>query len=123
MARKKQRKATVVAGNAAADGVTKSQLVRNALAKHTDLGPLELAAKLAEEGLMVSAQFISTVKSNLKAQNRRGRKAGTRAGVSNNRNTQKVSIDGLKRAKQFVAAVGNADRAKTLLSAYTELTN
>ncbi|OAI57155.1 hypothetical protein AYO47_01795 [Planctomyces sp. SCGC AG-212-M04] len=50
----------------------KSQAIRDALAAHPDKSPKDIAEMLGEKGFKMSAQYVSTIKSNM------NRKAGGR---------------------------------------------
>lgn len=98
--------------------VNKSQAIRDALAAHPDKSPKELSEVLKEQGLKVPPTYISTIKSNMKAKGRPGRKKskGVKAkgsgGSTNN---------GLMAAVEFVKASGGLDGAKAALKTVEEI--
>lgn len=100
--------------------VNKSQAVRDYLASHPDAGPTEVCKALADKGIKVSPQQVSTIKSSSK------KKAGKKAGKKPGRRKQaaaggRVSVAELVTAKDFADRVGGVANAQELLAALGKL--
>jgi len=95
--------------------------------EHPDEGPSAISAALSSQGIEVSAQYVSTIKSKFGVagpRKRRGRKASpsavrTRAASGSGRSD--VRYASLMKAKDFVQAVGGIQNAKRILEAYASL--
>ena len=58
-----KKKAKAKSGAAPAKGVSKSKAIREYMAANRNAGPKAVAEALGEQGIKVSAAFVSTVKS------------------------------------------------------------
>jgi hypothetical protein len=89
--------------------VNKSQLIRDMLAAQPSLQPSEIAAELKAQGVKgVSAQYVSTIKSNAKAK-ANGRPMNGRKGKGLNGHA------GLVNAARFIKSIGDPDKAIALV--------
>ena len=55
------------------EAINKSQAILNALEAHPEKSPSEIAEGIKAKGLNVNAQYVSTIKSNAKAKDRKPR--------------------------------------------------
>ncbi|QDT56467.1 hypothetical protein Pan44_45210 [Caulifigura coniformis] len=100
--------------------VNKSQAIRDALAANPDKSPSEIAEMLKSEGITISAQYVSTIKSNAKIKTkrrvmvRRGR-PGRAAGGSNS------SMSTMDAALSLIKAAGGLEQAKNVLSTIEQI--
>ncbi|MCM2374026.1 hypothetical protein [Aporhodopirellula aestuarii] len=112
------------------DGVNKSQAIRDYYAANPKAKPMEVAEAMKAQGINVTAQFVSTVKSNSKkSKTTRGRasakksvakkpaKRATRASKA----TSEVSLDSLLNAKKLVEEMGGVEGARNALSVLEQL--
>jgi hypothetical protein len=100
------------------EAVNKSQAIRDALEAHPDKSPAEIAEGLKAKGLDVSAQYVSTIKSNAKTKGRkttivRRRKAGEGAGRS--------SFGPVQAALHFIREAGGLEQARQALQTVEEV--
>ena len=111
-----------------ADGVNKSQAVREELAKSEDSSPSVIAAALAKRNISVSPAFVSNIKTAMKKKAgaggtpaKRGRRPGS---VNKPKKTADVSLtpnhDLILKAVDLVSAVG-AVEAKRLIDVADKL--
>jgi len=104
--------------------INKSQAVRDYLKSHRRAKPAAVSEALKAEGIDVSPQAVSTVKSNMKKKKggkRRsagGRKAASRK-TSGGGDT--ISVSALLDAKRLVDKLGSVEKAKTALDALGKL--
>ncbi len=104
--------------------VNKSQMIRDALQAHKRKTPSEIAALLKEQGLSVTGQYVSTIKSNWKkARRRNARRALTMRGTARRtRRGGRASADaGISAALAFVRSAGGLANAKTALATLEEI--
>ena len=108
--------------------VNKSQAVRDYAAEHPDAKPAEIAAALAEMGIQVSPQAVSTIKYQAAkkgdAPKRRGRprKAAKATATTTARsNGRSGDLSGLLAAKALADQVGGVEQAKKLLDTLAKL--
>ena len=99
------------------DAVNKSQAIRDALEAHPDKSPSEIAEALKAKGLNVNAQYVSTIKSNAKANGlkRRVVRRKPTAGASRN------GIGPVEAALEFIRAAGGLEAAKHVLQTVDEI--
>jgi len=112
-------------------GVSKSQAIRDYYDTNPKAKPKEVAAELATQGVVVTPQFVSTIRSNTKRKKttkRPGRPAGStsakprgRAPRAASSDAGEVSIDSLLKAKKIVAEMGSVEDAKKALDAFAKL--
>lgn len=122
------------------DGVNKSQMIRDYYEANPSARPLEVAAAMQEQGLNVTAQFVSTVKSNSKKSKktgRRGRPAGSSskqvpatkatknapAAAKRSAASGEVSLDSLLNAKKLINEMGGIENARNALTVLEQLTD
>jgi hypothetical protein len=102
--------------------VNKSQMIRDALAAQPRKTPTEIAELLKEQGLKVSGQYVSTIKSNWKKARRRRRTLTVRGTARRTRGpVDKKSLAGLSAALEFLRSVGGLENAKAALGALEEI--
>lgn len=95
--------------------INKSELIRNALKKHKKKTPMEISAVLkTDHNIDVPAQYISTIKSNMKAK-RSARKLSKKAAGTN--------ADGgaLFAAAALVVKAGGVAQARAALDAVVKV--
>jgi hypothetical protein len=92
--------------------VNKSEAVREALKQYPEKGPTEIAAMLAEKGIKVSAQLVSTIKSKAKGAKpgKRGRKPAAL------KKFESTAHDALDSEFDFVYRVGGILNAEQLIN-------
>jgi hypothetical protein len=91
----------------------KSQAIRDALVANPAKSPSEIAEALKTKGLKVNAQYVSTIKSNMKAKRGGARK------VVRRRKPGRASGTGLgpiEAALTFIRDAGGMEQAKQALS-------
>lgn len=93
--------------------INKSQAIRDALAANPDKSPSEIAEVLKAKGLKISAQYVSTIKSGMKAKHGRARKVVRRRKPGRPSSNGFAPIDA---ALQFITAAGGIEQAKQALS-------
>jgi hypothetical protein len=92
---------------------SKSQAIRDALEANPDKSPSEIAEVLKAKGLKINAQYVSTIKSGMKAKQGRARK------VVRRRKPGRASSNGLapiEAALRFIRDAGGMEQAKQALS-------
>ncbi len=106
----------------AAGGVNKSKVIRDFANKNSSATPKEIVAKLAEQGLELTPQFVSTVLSNARRKEgkpaKRGRGRGRPAGTTK---TALAGVEGIIQAKKFAEKLGGVDAAKAALDALSQI--
>lgn len=119
-------------------GVNKSQLIRDYMAAHPEAGPQAVVEGVkSEHGVEVTAQFVSTIKSNDRRKagapagrrGRRGRRpgaasaasSGAASGASGGATRGNVSPELLLQAKKLVDEMGGINKAKTAVDLLAEL--
>lgn len=111
-------------------GPSKSQAIRDYYDANPKAKPKEVAEELGKQGVSVTPQFVSTIRSTSKKKKkgtgRRGRPPGTgRKTASTPRkssaSSNEVSVDSLVKAKKMVDQVGSVDEAKAALDALSKL--
>jgi hypothetical protein len=108
---------------AAPDKITKSQAVRDYLAKHPRAKPKEIGPAIKEaHGLDVSPQMISMIKSKARRGRGRRRRAAAVAAVGRPRtNSSRITVDDLVTAKKLAGQMGGVSRAQEALAALARL--
>lgn len=91
--------------------VNKSQAIREYFAEHPDAKPKAAAEALAEKGIVVSAAFVSTIRSTAKRKGGRpvGR-PGRKPGIATD-----SSLETLIQAKKLADQMGGVDAARRAL--------
>lgn len=107
--------------------VNKSQAIRDALRANRDKTPLEIAEMLTAKGIEVNAQYVSTIKSNMRKTSKAVRKVrrGIRqAGRKNRLNGASEFGSGLKVIKaavELLKTAGGIEQAKAALATVEEI--
>ena len=99
--------------------VNKTQLIKDALAKNPKASPIEIAEGLKKHG--ISAQYVSTVKSSLKAKKptKTAKKKVAKKKVA--KKSDKVSLGDLVKASRLAEELGGVDKAQEMLNALAKL--
>ena len=99
--------------------VNKTQLIKDALAKNPKASPIEIAEGLKKHG--ISAQYVSTVKSSLKAKKptKTAKKKVAKKTVA--KKSDKVSLGDLVKASKLAEELGGVDKAQEMLNALAKL--
>ena len=100
----------------------KTQAVRQALSANPDKLSKEIAEMLTAEGLQVSANFVSTTKSKLKAKGKRNNPAAAPVpaacpGVA----ADAISVGLLRKAKKLAQELGGVKAAQAAIHALAEI--
>lgn len=98
--------------------VNKSQAIRDALAKNPDKSPSEIAEMLKSDGITITAQYVSTIKSNAKIKTRRkvmGRRGRPRGGATG------AGLGTMGAALALIKAAGGLEQAKNVLSTIEQI--
>jgi hypothetical protein len=103
--------------------VNKSQAIRDALKANRKKSPLEIAGLLKEQGVNVTATYVSNVKFHskgrgLRAMTVRGSARRTRKGKS-----AAASFYGIPSALEFIRAAGGLENAKSILRTVEEISS
>ena len=104
--------------------VNKTQLIKDALAKNPKASPGEIAEGLKNHG--ISAQYVSTVKSSLKAKKptKTAKKKVAKRTVAKKtvaKKSDKVSLGDLVKASRLAEELGGVDKAQEMLNALAKL--
>ncbi len=109
--------------------VNKTQLIKDALAKNPKASPSEIAEGLKNHG--ISAQYVSTVKSSLKAKKptKTAKKKVAKKTVAKKKvakkkvakKSDKVSLGDLVKASRLAEELGGVDKAQEMLNALAKL--
>jgi hypothetical protein len=97
--------------------VNKSQAIRDALAKNPDKSPSEIAEILKADGITITAQYVSTIKSNAKIKTRRkviARRGRPRGGAASGMGTMDAAL-------ALIRAAGGLEQAKNVLSTIEQI--
>jgi hypothetical protein len=98
--------------------VNKSQAIRDALQAHPQRSPLEIAEGLKANGLEVSAQYVSTIKSNAKTKGPKTKSVKRRKPrASPGRN----GFGTFQAALHFIREAGGLDHARRALQTIEEI--
>jgi hypothetical protein len=98
--------------------VNKSQAIRDALQAHPDKSPAEIAESLKAKGLDISAQYVSTIRSNAKTKERKTKIVRRRnPGKSPGRN----GFGTVQAALHFIREAGGLDQARQALQTVDEI--
>jgi hypothetical protein len=107
--------------------INKSQAIREALRANRDKSPIEIVELLKANGIDVSAQYVSTTKSNMRKASqavRNVRRGIQRAGRTSNlvgASHIKKGILVINAAVELVKIAGGADQAKAALATVEEI--
>ena len=103
--------------------VNKTQLIKDFLAENPGTAPKDVAAILSKQGLSVRANYVSTIKTNMKAKKKSGKKAAPKKAVAAKKQvaTDQISLSALLEAKKLAARLGGVEQAKQAISALAQL--
>ena len=110
-----------------AGGVNKSQAIKDYLNANTNAAPKAVVEALAAQGIEVSSQLVSNVKTSLGKKGRRGGRRGRRpgrvaaAGGGRASGGGSLSVQNLLDAKRVVEQVGSIDAVRKALDALESL--
>lgn len=109
------------------DEINKSQAIRDALRANRDKAPSEIAELLKAQGVDVNAQYVSTVKSNMKntskavRNTRRGiQRAGRNSKLAGDNNVKK-GLQVINSAVELVKMAGGIEQAKAALTTVEDI--
>lgn len=105
----------------AAAGPNKSEAIRNYKSSHGSAGPKEISAALNDQGVKVTAGFVSTVLSNAKRKGRKGRRKGGRPKGSGAGVGRKDALSKLVLAKKLSDQLGGVEKARAALDALARI--
>lgn len=97
----------------------KTQLIKEALEKHPDKKPAEIAEQLKKHG--VTATYVSNVKASLGKKAPKTRPSKKKVGRPK-ASEQKVAVSDLVKAKKLADELGGVEKAQALLSTVAKLT-
>lgn len=100
--------------------VNKTQAIKDALESSSSGSPSEIAESLTKSGIKVSAAYVSTVKSDMRRQARKG-KSSKRGSAKSGATGDLVSIANLLEARKFADRIGGIAEARHLLEALKKL--
>jgi hypothetical protein len=100
---------------------TKTQAVRDALKAHPKKPPKEIAELLQAEGWDVKAQFVSVLKSKMKAKKKRPAAPAPEAAATPAVPKDAVSLGLLRKAKKLAAELGSIKEAKAAIDALAQI--
>lgn len=128
MAKETVKESTAPAVSAADAGgkVNKSQLVRDFLQKNPKATPKSIAQALAEQGVVVTPNYVSIVKFQMKRSRGRVRKPvvapdAVESKPIEQKVTEKFSLETLIQAKKLAEALGGVDNARQALAALSKI--
>ncbi|GAA4461990.1 MULTISPECIES: hypothetical protein [Novipirellula] len=110
-------------------GVNRAKAIRDYYKAHPNAKPLQVSAELKKQGIEVTAQYVSTIRSNSKRQQgevgKPGRPSGKKAGgeaaakpaKTTNHRKQKVSLPLLVRLKHLTREFGGIAETRAALDA------
>jgi hypothetical protein len=99
--------------------VNKSQAIRDALAAHPDKSPSEIADVLKADGIVISAQYVSTIKSNAKIKTKR--KVMVRRGRPARVSVTASGMGTMDAALALIKAAGGLENAKNVLATVEQI--
>jgi hypothetical protein len=105
----------------AAAGPNKSKAIRDYKSSHSGAGPKDIAAALAEQGVKVTAGFVSTVLSNAKRRGKKGRRKGGRPAGTGAKPGRKDALSQLVLAKKMSDQFGGLEKARAALNALAQI--
>jgi hypothetical protein len=108
------------AGAAAKGEVNKSKAIRDYVAANPKDGPKAVAVALGEQGIDVSAAFVSTVKSTAKRR-KKGRRVGRPRATKTAKAGATFTVSELLQAKKLSEEVGGIEKAKAAIDALAKL--
>jgi hypothetical protein len=105
--------------------VNKTQAVKDFLAENPDAATNDVVAAMKKQRIVVSANYVSTIKSNLKGGGKAKKKvaAKKKAAPKKKAADDKISLSALMEAKKLAAKLGGIEKAKEAISALAQLTD
>ena len=106
--------------------VNKSQMIRDALKANPRKSPSQIAEILKADGLTVTGQYVSTIKSNWKKSRRRNARReltmrGTARRTRRGKTARASSMGGISAALEFIRSAGGLEQAKSILQTIEEI--
>ena len=111
--------------------VNKSQSIRDYLAQKKNARPAEIVEALGKQGIVVSAQFVSTIKTGLKRRKGKSRRvAGGRPKAKSPRrdrstakpgNADHITVSQLMQARTLAEQMGGVSQLRAALDALEQL--
>jgi len=114
-------------GGRSRGGVNKSQAIREYLEQNANAAPKDVAAALQGQGVRVSSQLVSNVKTMMGRRAKRGRGAARRkttrrtTGRGGRVGVASISVQDLMDAKRVVEQVGSVEAVRKALDALESL--
>ena len=102
-------------------GPNKSQAIRDYYKSHPDAKPREVVVALKKKGIVVNAQFVSTIRSVSKKKGGKIGRPGRPVGSGRRARPDEVSLDSLLKIKEIVDEMGGIGQARSALSALEQL--
>ena len=99
--------------------VNKSQAIRDALAANPSKSPSEIAELLKADGITITAQYVSTIKSNAKIKTRR--KVVARRGRPARGGALGAGMSTMDAALALIKSAGGLEQAKNVLSTIEQI--
>lgn len=99
----------------------KSQAIRDYYQSHPNAKPREVVAALKKKGVVVNAQFVSTIRSVSKKKGGKIGKPGRPVGSGRHPRPGDVSLDSLLKVKKIVDEMGGIGQARSALTALEQL--
>ena len=128
MAKRRKNAASAKTKHSKSGKVNKSQAIRDYKKANPNLKPARIAEALNEDGIEVSAQFVSTILSNSKKRKtirKPGRPKGSvarkKSSASRQPSAEDVSFESLLKVKEIVIEMGGIPQAKAALRALEQL--
>ncbi|MCL4205676.1 MAG: hypothetical protein KJ000_24605 [Pirellulaceae bacterium] len=116
--------------------VNKSQMIKDILAVTPDRAPKDIADELTAKGIPVKPNYVSTIKTNMKAQGgaakgkAKAKKTASKAAPKAARSAKpapksaeslNITFDQLRMAKDMARQLGGAEKAREVLGALLQL--
>lgn len=110
----------------ASPATNKAQAVRDFLAANPEAKPAEVVAGLGAQGVEISTNYVSVVKSSLKPKRRKQRrkaraKSSSAPASRSSGDSSTVSLEALLKAKQLADALGGVEAARQAFAALEQL--
>jgi len=107
--------------------VNKTQAVKDFLAENPDATTKDVVAAMKKQRIVVSTNYVSTIKSKGKGKKKVAAKkkavAKKKAAPKKKAADDRISLSALKEAKKLAATLGGIEQAKEAISALAQLTD
>ena len=106
--------------------VNKTQAVKDFLAENPDAATNDVVAAMKAKGIVVSANYVSTIKSSVKGKGKGKKKVAAKkkgAPKKQEATDDKILLSALKEAKKLAERLGGIEEAKQAISALAQLTD